>query len=97
MPHAHASGFPPPCVLLSERITPVDQDRLILIRSGAGAPELQRGTRCLPVGDAHHSSLRALNVWQHRDQEVSPTEKKSRPGGLSYGCASRYEPLVLIS
>ena len=27
----------------------------------------------------------------HRDQEVSPTEKKSRPGGLSYGCASKYE------
>ena len=50
MPHAHASGFPSPCVLLSDCITPVGQDRLklwhicqaILNRSGAGAPELQR-------------------------------------------------------
>ena len=26
MPHAHASGFPSPCVLLSDRITPVGQE-----------------------------------------------------------------------
>ena len=64
--------------------SPCSQDRLILIRSGAGAPELQRLARCLPVGEAHHLSLRAPNVWQHRDQEVSPTKKKSRPEGLSY-------------
>ena len=42
MPHAHASGFPSPCVLLSDCITAVGQDRLILTRSGAGAPELQK-------------------------------------------------------
>ena len=48
MPHAHASGFPSPCVLLSERITPVGQDRQILTRSGSGDPELQRGA------DARH-------------------------------------------
>ena len=50
MPHAHPSGFPSPCVLLSDCIPPVVQDRLklwhvcqaILNRSGAGAPELQR-------------------------------------------------------
>ena len=29
--------------------TSVDQDRLILIRSGAGAPELQRWAQCLPI------------------------------------------------
>ena len=43
MPHAHASGFPSPCVWLADRLTPVGQDRLILTRSGAGAPELQSG------------------------------------------------------
>ena len=70
--------------LAGRLISPVDQDRLILIRSGSGDPELQRWARCPPVGDAHHSSLRAPNVWQHRDREVSPTGKPSRPGGLSY-------------
>ena len=40
MPHAQASGFPSPSVLLSDRIIPVGQDRLILTRSGAGVPEL---------------------------------------------------------
>ena len=78
-------------------ISPVVQERLILIRSGSGDPELQRWARYLPVGEAHHSSLRAPNVWQHRDQEVSPSERNrdrevsptgtsiaSRPGGLSY-------------
>ena len=49
MPHAHASGFPSPSVLLSDFPTPVGQDRLILTRSGAGAPELQRWPQCLPV------------------------------------------------
>ena len=39
----------------------IDQARLILICSGSGEPELQ-GARCLPVGDAHHLSLRAPNV-----------------------------------
>ena len=43
MPHAHARGFPSPCVLLANLLTSVVQDRLILTRSGAGAPELQRG------------------------------------------------------
>ena len=33
-----------PCVLLSDLITPVGQDRQILTRSGAGAPELQSGS-----------------------------------------------------
>ena len=49
MPHAHARGFPSPCVLLAESLTPVAQARLSLSRSGAGAPELQRWTQCLPV------------------------------------------------
>ena len=49
MPHAHARGFPSPCVWLSDRVTPVGQDRLILTRSGSGDPELQMGARCLPV------------------------------------------------
>ena len=48
MPYAHPSGFPSPRVWLAERITPVGQDRLILTRSGAGAPELQRLGQCLP-------------------------------------------------
>ena len=56
MPHAHARGFPSPCVLLSNLITPVGQDRLklwhicqaILTRSGSGDPELQRWARCAP-------------------------------------------------
>ena len=30
MPHAPASGFPSPCVLLADLVTPVGQDRLIL-------------------------------------------------------------------
>ena len=63
MPHAHASGFPSPCVLLADRIPSVGQDRLkfwhicqtILNRSGAGAPELQRWARCLPVGETSRS------------------------------------------
>ena len=54
MPPAQASGFPSPCVLVSDLVPPVGQDRLklwhicqaILTRSGAGAPELQRGARC---------------------------------------------------
>ena len=50
MPHAHESGFPSPCVWLSNLITTtVVQDRLILTRSGAGAPELQKWARCLLV------------------------------------------------
>ena len=48
--HRRARACPSPCVLLSERITSVGQDRLILTRSGAGEPELQRWARCLPVG-----------------------------------------------
>ena len=80
MPHAHASGFPSPCVWLADRISPVGQDRLILICSGSGDPELQRWARCLLIGETHHSSLRVPNVWQHQDRA-----EKSRPGGLSYG------------
>ena len=81
MPHAQASGFPSPCVWLSNLITPVGQDRLILTRSGAGAPELQRWARCLPVGGTSLS-----RYAPNRDQEVSPTgDEASRPGGLSYG------------
>ena len=41
MPHAHARGFPSPCVWLADCITLVVQDRLILNRSGSGDPELQ--------------------------------------------------------
>ena len=51
MPHAHASGFPSPCIWLSDFLTPVVQDRRILNCSGAGAPELQRWAQCLPVGE----------------------------------------------
>ena len=59
MPHAQARGFPSPCVWLADRITSVGQDRLILTRSGAGAPELQRGAlpssrRDLPVSMQYH-------------------------------------------
>ena len=49
MPHAHASGCPSPCVWLADRITPVGQERLILTRSGSGAPELQSWAQCLLV------------------------------------------------
>ena len=49
MPHAQASGFPSPCVLLSDCITPVVQEHLVLNRSGAGTPELQWWAQCLPV------------------------------------------------
>ena len=50
-------------------ISPVVQDRLILSRfTGVeGEPELQ-WARCLPVGEAHHSSLRAPN------REGAPTD-----------------------
>ena len=48
LPSRRARACPSPCVLLSDRLTPVGQDRLILTRSGAGAPELQRWARCLP-------------------------------------------------
>ncbi len=51
MPHAHPSGFPSPCVLLADLVTPVGQDRLILTRSGAGAPELQMGNTHRDDGD----------------------------------------------
>ena len=46
---------------------PVGQDRLILTRSGAGAPELQRWAQYLP--NANHIKTGRKN----RDQEVSPT------------------------
>ena len=59
MPHAQASGFPSPCVLLSDLLTSVGQDRLILTRSGAGAPELQWWARCLPVGETSWSRCSA--------------------------------------
>ena len=79
MPYAHPRGFPSPCVLVSDLLTPVVQDRLkfwhicqtILTRSGAGAPELQRWAQCLPVGETRR--------------------QKSRPGGLSYRKKSKYE------
>ena len=68
----------------------VSQDRLklwhvcqaILTCSGAGAPELQRWARCLPVGGTSLS-----RYAPHRDQEVSPTETSiaSRLGSRSYG------------
>ena len=69
MPHAHASGFPSPCVWRVDRITYVGQDRLnlwhicqtILTCSGSGDPELQRGP--MPAGR------------RHQDQEVSPIGK----------------------
>ena len=49
MPHAQASGFPSLCVWLSDRITPVGQDRRILTRSESGDPELQSWAQCLSV------------------------------------------------
>ena len=48
-PSRRARACPSPCILVSNLITPVSQDRLILTRSGAGAPELQRWAQCLPV------------------------------------------------
>ena len=47
-PSRRARACPSPCVWLANLITSVDQDRLILIRSGAGAPELQKWGRCAP-------------------------------------------------
>ena len=47
--YRRARACPSPCVLLADCITSVGQDRLILTCSGAGAPELQRWARCLPV------------------------------------------------
>ena len=87
-PHRRARACPSPCVWLAERITPVSQDRLklwhicqaILTRSGAGAPELQRWARCLPVGG---TSLSRYALWVG-GTSLSRYEK-SRPGGLSYG------------
>ena len=49
LPSRMERACPSPCVWLADRITPVGQDRLILTRSGAGAPELQRWARCLLV------------------------------------------------
>ena len=66
--HRRARACPSPCVLLSNRIPPVVQDRLILIRSRSGDLELQRWARCLRG---------------RRDIPV-PIRNTSRPGGLSY-------------
>ena len=43
------AGDRPPRYGENRDSSPVVQDRLILTRSGAGAPELQRCARCLPV------------------------------------------------
>ena len=74
-PLACACGMrgPSPYVLLSDHITPVGQDRLILTRSGSGDPELQRWARYLPAG-------RPLASRPGRRAD----RKKSRPGGFSY-------------
>ena len=48
----------------------VGQDRQILTCSGAGAPELQRWVRGIPVGGTSLS-----RYAPHRNQEVSPTGK----------------------
>ena len=57
MPHAHASGFPSPCVWLAERITPVGQDRPILTRSRSGDLELQRGAFHIFIIDVVNGSV----------------------------------------
>ena len=48
-PYRRVRACPSPCIWLSDCITSVGQDRLILTRSGAGAPELQRWARCAPL------------------------------------------------
>ena len=66
--------------------TPVGQDRLILTRSGAGAPELQRWDQCLTVGRwARCLPVEGTSLSRyggHRDQEVylTGTSLASRPG-----------------
>ena len=44
-----AGACPSPCVWRADRITPVVQECLLLIRSGSGDPELQRWARWLLV------------------------------------------------
>ena len=47
MPHAHARGFPSPCVWLSDRITLVGQDRLILTVREQALPNYRGGSDAL--------------------------------------------------
>ena len=60
-------------------LTPVVQDRLILNRSGAGTPELQRGT--MPA--SRRDILVPIGLKIETGRSLLPEE--SRPGGLSYG------------
>ena len=56
-PSRRARACPSPCVWLSDRVTPIGQEHLLLTRSGAGTPELQRWAQCLPVGGTSRSRL----------------------------------------
>ena len=65
----------------------VGQERLLLTRSGAGAPELQRWTRdrCMardrpsPYGKGPRYRMARENARAQRDQEVSPTAPSIHP------------------
>ena len=66
-------GTGPRPTVTGRRIGPsVVCDRLITNGSGSGDPDLQRWAQCLPVGGTSLSRYET-----HRDQEVSPTGKKS--------------------
>ena len=65
----------------------VGQERLLLTRSGAGAPELQRWTRDRgmardrpsPYGKGPRYRMTTENARAQRDQEVSPTAPSIHP------------------
>ena len=86
LPFTVGRGPVPRHATIADRITPVGQDRLILIRSGAGAPELQRWTQCLPVGGTSLSRYET-----HQDQEVSPTRSNQDKEVSPTGKALIYE------
>ena len=74
----------------ANRLTSVGQDRLILTRSGAGAPELQRWARCAPplaflVGG---TSLSRCIIFSGRRDIPVPIRKIETRMSLLLGCAS---------
>ena len=109
MPYAHPSGFPPRTSRFTVARGPVPRDRclhqssvgqecLLLTRSGAGAPELQRSTPRSRHGEGQALALRKKNGDRGTARDrPSPYDKTTalshgdgkrpraaRPGGLSY-------------
>ena len=72
---------PSPCVLVLDRVTPVGQEHLLLTRSGAGAPELQRWARCLPVFALPPRQDKYRLPGAYRDKDVPPTGAGEMPRG----------------